>query len=657
MLKRLIAKGNIHGSDHYRALVTDTIPGDIPIIVSNDGFYKNMKAAAEHGPHQAELINYILNSKRRYTIPYRFNIMRSSGVSRRLSLLHPSAQLGVVEMYRDFGHLICHYCRKSIASIRSPQKVASLFFVRGRSSNKNKLKGSSIDTVDIETTVSNPASYFAYKGEDRAYKFFQSTDYMRLEKRYAVMHFADIAKCFGSIYTHTLFWAVNDIRTAKENVSAATFSNAFDRLMQSMNYNETNGICVGPEVSRVFAEIILSEVDRRVVERLAERGLNYRSHYEFRRYVDDYFVFSIDGKVAERALNAIRLSLAEFNLHLNEEKTVQIGRPFITRKSRLVSEANSSLEAFFSKFIDIDYDASGAFWYPKPVRRSAALLRYLLDSIKSSCFDQQAGYNETSNYIIGALSSRISTLIADYEKGIELEAVRKEDYISAIVLLLEAIYFFYNVHPSVPSSLRVAQSAVIASHFFDREFPDRSAYLAEQVVRWTYQFIKGLGGGDTHRDADCIPLEALNILLVLGEIGRSEALAREVVKEFCGDVSVLRYFEIVSFLFCVRDDPLHSALRDALFQRARTILLDDTDTSVNAHAAHLALDLLACPFVPEIERANLFNELRLAANLAAVSIPDALTAVGSFQDSPWFVNWKEIDLLRMIQKKELSAVY
>jgi hypothetical protein len=259
MRKRIIAKGNIHKSDYLRALVTDTLPGDIPIIISNDGFYRNRKAAPHSNPDNHDFVERLLSPARAYTIPYRYSIIRPGGAPRRLSLMHPSGQIAVAELYRNSGHLICYHCRKSVASIRSPRKIGSLFFVRGSASEKNALKQASIDTVDIETALSNPASYFSYSGFDRAFKFFSSADYLRLEKRYTVMHFADISKCFSSIYTHTLFWATADIQTAKDNTNAITFSNSFDRLMQSVNFNETNGICVGAEVSRIFAEIILSE--------------------------------------------------------------------------------------------------------------------------------------------------------------------------------------------------------------------------------------------------------------------------------------------------------------------------------------------------------------------------------------------------------------
>lgn len=657
MFKRLIAKGNIHRSDYLRALVTDTIPGDIPIIISNDGFYKNAKAF--YGAKSAAdlFTEKLLTKSKGYTRPYRYNIMRPGNAARRLSLLHPASQIEVAEFYRSSGVLICYFCRKSPASIRSPKKVGSLFFVRGPVSEKNKIKGSRIDTVDIEHSVSNPASYFSYKGYDRAFKFFGSQDYLRMEKRYSVMHFADVSKCFNSIYTHTLYWAICDVNTAKENNKAYTFSNSFDKIMQSMNYNETNGICVGAEVSRIFAELILSEVDRRTVERLSGIGLSLRTDYEFRRYVDDYYIFSTSDDNSKKVLAALSSSLGDFNLHLNERKTERVPRPFITVKSRSIRDVNKTAAEFFDKFLTTDIISGKRVMRPKRVWKPSQLLRFLLESVKSSCFDHESGYELSANYIIGALASRIDVLVSDYEAGIQAEGVSDDDYIGAIMLMLEATYFFYNVHPSVPSSLRVAQAAILSADFIAKHIPDRLPLLAEQIVRWTFEFVRSLNGSTSHRDAECVPLEALNILLVLGEVGQKEALAQQAISEFCRSVKSLQYFEIVSFLFCMRSEAGYSSLRDELFDQGRALIFDGLGVQVDAQAAHLAVDLLSCPHIDEAKRVTLYQDLRAHLGLAAASMADAQAAVSAYESNPWFVDWREANLLSLIRKKELSAVY
>jgi hypothetical protein len=248
-------------------------------------------------------------------------------------------------------------------------------------------------------------------------------------------------------------------------------------------------------------------------------------------------------------------------------------------------------------------------------------------------------------------------LIAGYDKGIVQEQVTDEVYVDTLLLLLEATYFFYSVDPTVPSSLRVAQAAIQCADFFREKIPSRTPLLAEQVVRWTFQFIRGLRGSTIHRDTNCVPLEALNVLLVFGEIGREESIARQTITEFCGTVETLEYFEIISFLFCMGGLPAFSGLRDALFDRGRDLLLSGLGVRTDSHTAHLALDLLACPHLDRGKKVSLFNELRQQMGIAQVPYADANAAIEGFEADPWFVNWKTANLLRMIRKKELSGVY
>lgn len=659
MFKRILQKGNVHQSDYLRALLSDTMPADIPIIVSNDGFYRNLKHPAALHPNMMEFVQKLLTPARAYTYPFRYNIMRPSGSPRRLSLIHPSAQVSVAEFYRDAGHLICYYARRSKASIRAPQKVASLFFVRGPATNMNALKGGRVDTVQLEDAVANPASYFAYRGYSRAYQFFSSPEYLRLEKKFRVNYVTDVAKCFSSIYTHTMYWAIIDTLAAKENTNASTFSNRFDRLMQSMNFNETNGICVGAEISRVFAELILGEVDRRTISSLvtSERSLVFRKDYEFFRYVDDYYIFADSDEVAQRVLASISSNLSSFNLHLSEQKTHKIARPFITEKSRVIRDANVNLSIFFNKFICSDTHRDYHFLYPKQIWRGEALLRAFLESMKASCFDHETGYEASSDYVVSALASRIATLNATVDVADEAGKADKEHYLPALLVLLEAAFFFYSVNPTVSSSHKLAQASILAARLVKRTEPHRHQMLIEQVVRWTNQVLRALLATCSHADNECVPLEVLNVLLVVGDLNADETHAQRAIADCCHNVGSAGYFELVSYLFCIKNRPEHNDLRKALFKRGRELIGARLGVQVDSETAHLALDLLACPYLPSDKRASFFNNLRMRVGLPALPKADALAAVKACEATPWFVNWKETDLLSLIRKKELSSVY
>ena len=68
--------------------------------------------------------------------------------------------------------------------------------------------------------------------------------------------------------------------------------------MQQMNYNETNGIIIYPEFSRIFAELILQRIDKNVEKELYNKGYRYKEDYDIYRYVDDFssFIMTIESK-------------------------------------------------------------------------------------------------------------------------------------------------------------------------------------------------------------------------------------------------------------------------------------------------------------------------------------------------------------------------
>lgn len=75
----------------------------------------------------------------------------------------------------------------------------------------------------------------------------------------------DISSFFDSIYTHSIPWAIHTIAVAKKKRNDKTLlGNKLDKCMQSMNYNQTNGILVGNAVSRIVSEIILCTIDEAI---------------------------------------------------------------------------------------------------------------------------------------------------------------------------------------------------------------------------------------------------------------------------------------------------------------------------------------------------------------------------------------------------------
>jgi len=146
----------------------------------------------------------------------------------------------------------------------------------------------------------------------------------------------DIAQCYGSVYTHSVSWALVDKSEAKANINNSSFPGAtLDRLLREAQDGQTIGLPVGPESSLVAAEIILCAID----ERLQAQGVPWIDCF---RSIDDYEVFVATRSDAEAVLEALQAELARFELGLNASKTSIDEAPFLVEalwKSRLTSLA------------------------------------------------------------------------------------------------------------------------------------------------------------------------------------------------------------------------------------------------------------------------------------------------------------------------------
>lgn len=202
--------------------------------------------------------------------PYHFNIAHKPNKNRTLSIIHPYSQWQVVEFYNQYKYSILYLCNQSKYSLRKPHKIAQYFYYRDRL--HRKLLGHESDKVELFfNEYENLKTYFSYEKYSNIYKFYEDYRYQRAEKRFKHLVKFDLQSCFDSIYTHTISWATAggaDKVKVLPGYHGSWVGDAFDNLMQSVNARETNGIVIGPEFSRIFAEIILQYIDQKVEQEL-----------------------------------------------------------------------------------------------------------------------------------------------------------------------------------------------------------------------------------------------------------------------------------------------------------------------------------------------------------------------------------------------------
>ncbi|MGN6537638.1 MAG: antiviral reverse transcriptase Drt3b, partial [Mesorhizobium sp.] len=467
------------------------------------------------------------------------------------------------------------------------------------------------------------------------------------------MTLMDISKCFSSIYTHSISWAVKGTEHTKDNLRAMSFSSEFDKLMQRMNYNETNGICIGPEVSRIFAEMILNAVDRDIEREAHRRGFKNGIDYECRRYVDDYILFSRNLDISDELYRITEETLSNYNLHLNETKLQRYNRPFLTPKSHTINSAKVRLQKFFES---VTTKVSGRL-VPTKIHRPDALVRSLVSTIKSGCYEEGVGYDMVANYVIASLVKRIERLCGDFSEVKSDPSISTDLYAPLLSRLLEAVFFFYTVEPTVPSSFHVGRAVLVIWRFIKTELPDEAPSISVQMQRWVSQLARQHGDSNDISHRSTLPIEFLNVIIAAAEVDQFQRVSGEMLEKFIFNPDREDYFSLVSCLFYIKDEDEYKEIRHRIAKKILKILGDCSGALYKAHDAHLAMDTICCPFLPMHTRVKVLGKMRQACSLPNRTRIELEADVTEIAQTPWFVQWQGLDILNMIRKKELSAVY
>lgn len=142
---------------------------------------------------------------------------------------------------------------------------------------------------------------------------------IELSLKYDWIGITDITDCYGSIYTHSIAWALHDMAVAKKNRNSQLLGNELDKKIRNMCYGQTNGIPQGSSLMDFIAEIVLGYGDALLSEKLKEEKIE---NYTILRYRDDYRIFTNDEVTLNRILKIISEELANLNFKMNAQKTL-----------------------------------------------------------------------------------------------------------------------------------------------------------------------------------------------------------------------------------------------------------------------------------------------------------------------------------------------
>ena len=590
------------------------------------------------------------------TKPYGFDIAHKQRELRRLSVIHPRNQLAVAHFYNRNSSNIIYHSGLSEFSIRHPASVARTVKFSDRLFNERRSEIS--DSVEQSSKeYENLGSFFSYRSYSNIFKFFEHYKYHNAEKKFDLLLRLDVSKCFDSIYTHSLPWSTLGTAAAKDflDKSRYTFGGRFDRLMQEMNQGETNGIVIGPEFSRIFAEVILQFADRNFQRSMLEvHGYRNRDDYQAFRYVDDYFIFctsQVDLIHVERQLG---IALKELKLGVNASKSTVIKKPIITK----LTIAKNRVRVVFGECIEI-YENDVEY----PVGTGALVKKYtprvrsnnLIVGCKSILDETGVEYKDILNYSFAALERNTFTV---FRKNEQTKISLRDDgkLTQALIGILEFSFFTYAADPRVNVSIRLARLISMMVDRMNKAGVGRDS--KHQVFKYIFDNVaRQLRRTSTKGQPN---IEVMYLILALRKLGREYLVSEEALAGYFGmdnsgqgtsykAGSEIDYFAVTVGLSYVTGKRRYSRFRKALEEalvarvRSRAAYVHNESEPLMAY-----LDIVCCPFVSAQTKYRL-------ARVYGHSVADfrAIKSASAF----WFTDWKGFDLSIALDKKRTREVY
>ncbi len=131
-----------------------------------------------------------------------------------------------------------------------------------------------------------------------------------------ILH-TDVTDCYGSLYTHSIAWALHGLEEAKSKKGKnLLLGDKIDSHIQSSRYGQTNGISQGSVLMDFIAELVLGYVDEMITSELGEP-----TDFRILRYRDDYRIFSNNDVRAEAILKIVSDKLRAVGMKLGVSKT------------------------------------------------------------------------------------------------------------------------------------------------------------------------------------------------------------------------------------------------------------------------------------------------------------------------------------------------
>ena len=251
--------------------------------------------------------------------------------------------------------------------------------------------------------------------------------------------------------------------------------------MQNINGRSSNGIIVGPEFSRMIAEILLQRIDVEVMTSLSNQGLFYNQHYVAFRYVDDIFLFANEQNTVDEFIQTLRQCANKYLLHLNELKLTTDKTPWLPKewldKVRVLSDTISN---WFYQGKKSDFDKL------EEDKRFLVKSEYAsIDRLKDEIAVLIKNHNDDKRTVVSFL---LSTLLNNISKKKDGYTLFGKNQSGRAFLLIDMALYIYAFYPSFDQTRKII--SIIS--YIDKELDFKGDISTKKKLKNTlerYSFI------------------------------------------------------------------------------------------------------------------------------------------------------------------------
>lgn len=428
-------------------ILTDLLPVELSELFSFKEFYDFLNEK-ENRKIIADIVEEIKkkkakNDKKMFegswdTQPLKYSILKGSNSLRRMSIVQPLSAINLyifIETYQK--DLLSYFEKEHCFSLRYHKKSSDIYY-KGKSNkainyfhDQSKRAG--------KLAIQQMGTFFKTVPFESINSFIGSLKWRMSNFHYSYYAQIDYKSCFDSIYTHAFKWITERNVVDSKDANHSSLFITIDRILQNINGKSSNGLIVGPEFSRMIAEVLLQHIDKKVKLSLAKKDIIQNRDFVAYRYVDDIFIFGKSQDIVENVIHMFADIGQEYLLQLNELKIYKGETPCLPKawlaKTRDVSDVLNNWfytkQEYMDKLCGENYVVKKDFTF--------------IDRIKDDITVLVKAYEPDKRTIVSYLISTIFNNISRKKEGCILFGSNGH---GRSLMILDMTFFIYAFCPS-----------------------------------------------------------------------------------------------------------------------------------------------------------------------------------------------------------------